>query len=214
MTAKFPKFIALLGAVALSATAAGCGNEFVRDGQSPVRLVIVSLQGASGATPQQMSTVTHSDVITLVTTGGNCTTTNPCPTTFGDPGRVELRVLLRDQGNPGSPASPSLLNAVTIERYRVEYRRADGRNVQGVDVPYAFDGAATFTVPSDGSASAGFTLVRNVAKDEAPLSALVNGETLITTIAYVTFYGHDQAGHEVSVTGTIEVTFGNFGDPA
>jgi hypothetical protein len=214
VTAKFPKFVGLLGAVALSATTAGCGSSFVRDGQSPVRLVIVSLQGASGASPTQMSTVTHSDVITLVTTGGSCSQTNPCPTTFGDPGRVELRVLLRDQGNPDSPTSPSLLNSVTIERYHVEYRRADGHNVQGVDVPYAFDGAATFTVPSDGSASAGFTLVRNVAKDEAPLATLTNGETLITTIAYVTFYGHDQTGHEISVTGTIEVTFGNFGDPA
>jgi hypothetical protein len=198
----------------MSAAMAGCGGEFVRDGRSPVRLVITALQGASGAEPSELSTVTHSDVITLVTTGGACTAVNPCATTFGDPGQVELRVLLRDQGNVASPSSPSALNAVTITRYRVEYRRTDGRNVQGVDVPYAFDGALTFTVPADGSATAGFTLVRNVAKDQAPLSALVNGETLITTLAYVTFYGHDQVGNEVSVTGTIEVTFGNFGDPA
>jgi hypothetical protein len=28
----------------------------------------------------------------------------------------------------------------------------------------------------------------------------------------VTFYGHDQAGNEVSATGSIQVDFGNFGD--
>jgi hypothetical protein len=192
----------------------GCASEFARDAKAPARLVIVSLQGASGATPNEMTTVMHSDVITLVTTGGGCTTDNPCPTTFGDPGSVELRLQLRDIGNPASPSSPSALNAVTISRYHVEYRRADGRNTQGVDVPFAFDGAATFTVPSDGSITAGFSLVRNVAKAEAPLVALTNGGTLITTIAYVTFYGRDLAGNDVSVMGTIEVTFGNFGDPS
>ena len=66
----------------------------------------------------------------------------------------------------------------------------------------------------DGSATAGFTIVRSQAKREAPLAPLVNNDTIISTIAYVTFYGHDQTGNEVSVTGTIDVTFGNFGDPA
>ncbi len=125
-----------------------------------------------------------------------------------------MQLQLRDIGNPASPNSPSQLNAVTISRYHVEYRRSDGRNTPGVDVPYAFDGAATFTVPPTGSATAGFSLVRGVAKLEAPLTSLVADSTLITTIAYVTFYGRDQAGNDVSVTGSIEITFANFGDPA
>jgi hypothetical protein len=29
----------------------------------------------------------------------------------------------------------------------------------------------------------------------------------------VTFYGHDQTGREVSVTGNIDVSFANYGDP-
>jgi hypothetical protein len=81
-----------------------------------------------------------------------------------------------------------------------------------VDVPYPFDGALTATVTT-GEISAGFTIVRNVAKLEAPLSALVNGNGLITTIAEVTFFGHDQTGREVSVVGRITIDFGNFGDP-
>ena len=32
-------------------------------------------------------------------------------------------------------------------------------------------------------------------------------------IAEVTFYGTDQAGNDVTVTGTISVTFADFGDP-
>jgi hypothetical protein len=214
VTAKLPKFLALFGAVAASAVLAGCGGEFVRDGQSPARLVIVALQAASGAAPSRIGTTVSSDVLTLVTTGGTCTPEAPCPTIFTDPGSVELRLQLRDLGSPGSPASPSALNAVTITRYHVRYVRSDGRNVQGTDVPYEYDGAVTFTVPADGSATAGFTIVRSQAKREAPLAPLVNNDTIISTIAYVTFYGHDQTGNEVSVTGTIDVTFGNFGDPA
>jgi len=53
-----------------------------------------------------------------------------------------------------------------------------------------------------------------VAKLEAPLATLRTGETFISTIADVTFYGQDQAGNELSVTGSIGITFGNFADPS
>jgi hypothetical protein len=206
--------MALAGVVAAAAAGAGCG-EFVRDGKSPARLVISSLQAASGAEPDELSSFLLSDVITNITTGGTCTPQNPCPSRFNDPGQVELRLQLRDIGNPQAPASPSGLNAVTINRYHVTYRRTDNRNTEGVDVPYAIDGVVTATVPADGSVTFGFDLVRNVAKREAPLAALAaSSDTLITVLAEVTFYGRDQAGNDVSVTGFIEITFGNFGDPA
>jgi hypothetical protein len=80
-------------------------------------------------------------------------------------------------------------------------------------VPHAFDSAFTVTVPADGTASAGFDLVRNVAKQEAPLATLRAGETFISTIAEVTFYGRDQAGNEVVATGNITVSFSDWGDP-
>ena len=38
-------------------------------------------------------------------------------------------------------------------------------------------------------------------------------QNVISTIAEVTFYGRDQAGNEVSVTGSISVNFSDFGDP-
>ena len=55
----------------------------------------------------------------------------------------------------------------------MRYVRSDGRNQQGVDVPYDFDGALTFTAPASG-ATGDFTLVRVQAKLEAPLMALRN----------------------------------------
>jgi len=94
----------------------------------------------------------------------------------------------------------------------VVYRRTDGHNTPGVDVPYPFDAAVTVTVGANG-ASSGFQLVRNAAKQEAPLRALATNPDIISTIADVTFYGHDQAGNDVSATGSITVDFGNFGDP-
>ena len=110
-------------------------------------------------------------------------------------------------------AAPSGMNEVTFTRYRVTYRRADGRNTPGVDVPYPFDSAATFTIPADGTITAGFVLVRHTAKEEPPLRALVRNSVIISTIAEVTFFGRDQAGNEVIATGNIGVFFGNFGDP-
>ena len=107
--------------------------------------------------------------------------------------------------------SPTQSNFITVNRYHVRYLRSDNHNIEGVDVPYAFDGA--FTVTVSGDTSAGFTLVRNQAKQEAPLQALQINSTVVSTIAEVTFYGHDQTGREVSSVGQISVSFANFGDP-
>jgi hypothetical protein len=203
--------VALL--TAATVVTASCG-EAVRTGRSPVVLLITRLEGASGADPATFSNVLHSDVETLVahTAGGVETSV---PTLFADPGRVELRLALKDVGQPGSPASPSDNNAVTITRYRVSYRRSDGRGVPGVDVPFAFDGAATVTIDATGSAPLALELVRVQAKHEAPLRNLRGGggALAISTVADVTFYGHDTVGHEISAVGAISVVFADWPDP-
>jgi hypothetical protein len=177
-----------------------------------VQVVISALEGASGAEPDEFGGTLASDVLTLVerTIDGQQVRV---PTIFADNGRVTMRLVLRDPGTPGNAAAPSSLNQVTFSRYRVRYRRTDGRNTEGVDVPYAFDSAVTFTVPNDGSAEAAFLLVRTSAKEEAPLRNLVNSPDFIATIAEVTFFGEDLAGNAVTVSGSIGITFGNWGDP-
>ena len=61
--------------------------------------------------------------------------------------------------------------------------------------------------------------MRAQAKLEAPLITLVNarrffgGGVAISTLADVTFFGRDQTGHEMNVTGTISVNFADWADP-
>jgi hypothetical protein len=201
-----------IGAVVmLGALSSSCGD-VVRQGRSPVQLVINSLEAASGADPDELGTTLNSDVTTLVdqTVGSS---TVQVPTIFNDVGQVILSLILKDPGQPGLVATPSALNQVTINRYRVVYRRTDGRNTPGVDVPFPFDSAVTFTVPIDGTAEAGFELVRHTAKQEAPLASLRNNPDVISTITEVTFFGQDQAGNDISATGTLGINFGNFADP-
>jgi hypothetical protein len=196
--------------VALGFGSTSCGK-VVRQGEGTSYLIIRALEGASGAEPGEFGTTLSSDVLTVV---------DDSPTIFGDSGRVTFGLGLKDPGPPTSPVSPSPLEHITVDRYRVTFIRSDGRNTPGVDVPYSFDGAITVTVGGD--TEAGFTLVRNQAKSEPPLSSLrctpgvfpnSCNSVIISTIAEITFFGRDQTGRAASVTGRISVDFGDFGDP-
>jgi len=192
---------ATLGMLVSLLGAASCG-EAVRQGKGSTYLIIDELAAARGGdSSPTFETVMQSDVQTK---GG----------VFEDPGRIRVRLGLKDVTGPTEPSSNQI---ITINRYRVVFRRADGRNTQGVDVPYAFDGAVTFTVTSPQTpASATFTIVRAQAKLEAPLKNLVGlgGGVVISTLADVTFYGRDQTGNEVVVTGTISINFADWADPS
>ena len=130
-----------------------------------------------------------------------------------DLGRVSMTMALKDPGSQTVANVASELNFITVRRYHVQYIRTDGRNVPGVDVPYPFDGGVTMTVGL-GGAEQNFILVRVQSKEEAPLRALrfLSGSVAISTIAQVTFYGTDQTGRDVSVTGNINVNFADWAD--
>jgi hypothetical protein len=200
---------------ALAAASASCGS-VARSGDSPMFLVVNSLTGSRGGTTAGTASVPlFSEVLTNVTSPAPCTTTAPCPTIFADTGTVVLGASLKDIGNTATPSAPTTNNQITITRYHVAYVRADGQNVEGVDVPYAFDGAATGTITATGGTlgtlSLTFELVRNVAKAESPLVQLVTSSTVLAVIANVTFYGTDQVGNGINVTGSISIEFGYFG---
>jgi hypothetical protein len=203
MMLRLPRTVLMLGALV---AAASCGD-VVREGRSSVFLTIDSLRAAQGNKPGSLAGTLLSDVITNVTSPAPCTNDNPCPTVFNDVGQVILRLAPKDVS-----VTPTSNNQVTITRYHVAYRRADGRNTPGVDVPYGFDGGVTGTIPPDGALTLGFEIVRHVAKEESPLVQLIRESTIISTIADVTFYGTDQVGNAISVTGSILIDFGNFGD--
>jgi len=191
--------------IAIVAASASCGD-VVRQGRSPVYMVVDLFHVASGgsSSPTMHSAPLLSDVLTK-------------GSIFDDIGEVTLKISPKDIGLGTTATLPSLNNEVTLTRYHVEYVRADGRNTPGVDVPYPFDGAISGTIPANGTLIIGFELVRHSAKLESPLVQLQNIQTdlsIIATIANVTFYGQDQAGNVVSVTGSISVNFGNFADPS
>ena len=201
MTIHTAKLILLLAAV--TAGQVSCGS-VVRDGKSSVYLVVDSLVAKRAGSSDPEGGTLLSDVVTK-------------GSTFNDVATVTLRMSPKDIGPTGT-TQPSLNNEVTINRYRVVYRRADGRNTPGVDVPYGFDGAATGTIPVGGTLKLGFELVRHIAKEESPLIQLrfANGNTppVISTITDVTFYGRDQVGNELNVTGSMLINFGDFADPS
>ena len=184
----------------LATVVTGCSGS-VPEGRSPAYLVIQSMEAASGAEDDKFSGELSSDVVTN-------------NTVFEDLALATFSLALKDIGPAGAPTSPTTNNYITLNRYRVTYRRTDGRNTPGVDVPYAFEGAGTATV-STTDATLVFVIVRHQAKGEAPLKDLVGGSLArtISTIADVTFYGRDQTGNDVSVTGSISVNFSDWGDP-
>jgi hypothetical protein len=198
-TAIYRKSLILLTGVALAGGALGCSSH-VREGRSPAYLIVDNVLAASG-TDQTFENTLHSDVVTK-------------NSVFADAGQATMTLALKDIGPAANPAAPTSNNFVTLKTYHVEYRRSDGRKEQGVDVPFAFDGASTATI-TDSETTFNFTLVRIQAKLESPLKNLVGGggANVISTIADVTFYGTDQAGNEVQATGSISVNFSDWADP-
>jgi hypothetical protein len=192
--------LTLVALLALAAT--GCGKR-TREGTAASYLIITRLDAAPGAEPDEFGATLLSDVETVV---------EGVPSIFNDLGRVSFVLGMRDPGTATQPTEPTSANFITLKQYRVRFVRADGRDREGVDVPYGFDGAMTITV-RDGEITSSFELVRHIAKLEAPLMALTTNGVIISTIAKITFFGFDQTGREVSVTGQLLVDFGNFADP-
>ena len=196
----------LLMAAAVMASVS-CGGDMLRTGRAPVYLVVASMQAGTGTTA---SSVLRSDVQVITSTTVNGATVKVASVT-DDLATATLRV---EQKNTTETGTVSSLNAITITRYHVEYRRADGRNTPGVDVPYGFDGGAAVTISPGSEGSVAFQIVRHQGKLEPPLMNLgsLGGQVLISTIAEVTFYGRDQNGNEVSVVAYMDVVFGDFPD--
>ena len=124
--------------------------KFTREGRGPVVLVVDGLIVGDDE---------HGTLLSDVVTRNS---------TFNDMAEVEMRVIARIPVCRGSKRRPDPSQRCHDHAVSRRVRRTDGRSTQGVDVPYSFDSALTFTVPSDGASSAVFQLVRHAAKEEAP----------------------------------------------
>ncbi len=204
MRAGYRPVIAGAAAIVVLAGSVSCGD-VVRQGKAPVLIVVDSLQAASGAEPGEMGGFLLSDVQTLV---------DDSPVIFNDVAEATMHIIPKDVGTGQNSLAPTFWNTVTINRYRITYIRADGRNTPGVDVPFPVDGAVTVTITAAPSVVP-FEIVRHQQKLEQPLRSLANfgGRLFISTIAEITFYGADQVGNDIQAKATMNVSFSDYADP-
>jgi hypothetical protein len=190
-----PHHFVRLGLLVLGIAAASCGS--VREGTGTSFLMVEQLEFAEGANQGTFLTTLHSDI------------NPPSEAQIDDVCRVSFSLGLKDPGPAASANAPTANQFITVDRYHVKFIRADGRNVQGVDVPYEFDGALTALVGA-GRTQTAFVVVRHNAKREAPLAVLGTNVTKISMIVEITFYGRDQTDHEAQVSARSSIEFGAF----
>lgn len=134
---------------------------------------------------------------------------------INDNGVAEVTTLIY---NPLTDTDVSYYNNVIVDQIDVEFMRTDGRNVEGVDVPYRFTQPMNWLVQVDAVEEIPFILIRHVAKLEAPLLALREVPSqgfVLQLVAMVTVHGKDLGGHRVApVSGYISVWCSNFADSA
>jgi len=182
--------------VAVVALALGaCVPDFAERGDAPVLLVVTQVEATAGGEGTGGAFL-GSDV--RDTKGGE----------FND----SVAVTLENVPKNGRGVDPGRFNDAIIESFEVKYFRTDGRNVEGVDVPYRITGGVTAFIPSGGTGEVAFTVVRHTAKEEPPLTQLADfgGSKLLTVTAQITLYGHTTGGKAVSATANLQITFGNF----
>jgi hypothetical protein len=200
-TTSLKRVLGAAAALAVIALAVAC-NQVENKSQSASLLTVQSILGHDRFGGE--STFLESDVIIQdAATGGSSWS--------ADSATARLTVSTLD---PNPLLGVSQYNDVQVTRYVVTYSRVDGKNQPGVDVPYSFEGSLSRLIRVGSTENVDFIIVRDVAKQEAPLMNLKGsfmGEVLNIT-ARVDFYGHDLANKTVTATGYLPIYFANFVD--
>lgn len=203
---------ALRGAViSVAATMGGCVPQWAQDNTSPYILEIAGITDASGQVPILSDVADDNGAV------------------FNDEARVTVNAF-RKNNNTGLGVSP--VEHIYLERYEVRYFRTDGRDAEGVDVPFRTTGPlgnVRFHTPGPGGAGEvqadlPITIVRHQAKREPPLLNLRNvtrtdtnaiqfgGAGILTCVAEITVHGRTVQGDAMRAVGRVNVTFANFID--
>ena len=194
--------------LATAAASTGCTPDWATSNETPFIMEIARIAGPAGVTPFL------SDVSFPVENDEASVTVN----------------IFRKNNNVDMSTTP--VEHVYLTRYEVRYFRTDGRDVEGVDVPFRVTGPLgnlrfhTAGPGGDGEVEQTFnvTLVRHQAKLEPPLANLRGGTltdtsafqlpnaAVLTLIAEVTIYGETVQGKGLKATGNVQVTFADFPD--
>lgn len=201
-------------AIAAGLLSSSCVPEFVQDSEAEVIMRIIGLEGDPGSDDQDGGVVLLSDT---------------CCAIFNDNIVITLDSVLKNANNP----NVNEFSDITLERYELRYIRTDGRNTEGVDVPFRITGPlSSVLLPVGGSVQVAFIGVRHQAKLEPPLKNLeglfandsgtgsfdggaqgliLSGAGIISTIGEVTVHGRTTSGQAVRAVGRIQIVFADFG---
>jgi hypothetical protein len=205
------KSLKFLGVIALLAGSLGCVPNWARENETGFIMEVARVTAARGG-ETGTGTVLYSDVSQWINDN------------------AILRVVLIRKNPNVQFVGP--LEDVRLDSYQVRYFRSDGRNVEGLDVPYRFTGALN-SVRLPAPEANGVTevevaieVVRHTAKREAPLinlidsdlapngrALLLTGEGIISTTAEITLYGRQvSSGDPIMATGHLPIAFADFVD--
>lgn len=173
-------------------------NNIENQSQSGSKIILSRLTGSD--LEGEESTVAFSDVIT----NGSY---------FNDNGSAYLKAVAI---NPSQGAG-TFYQDVIIDQIDVEFFRTDGKNREGIDVPYRFVQPMNYRLELDAAdATISFVVMRHVAKIEPPLIELINlgADKVLEIVAKITVHGKDIAGYRVEpAVGYLTVWCANFADP-
>lgn len=184
------KVCGVAGLLALATS--GCTPDFFKNGKSEVVLLMTGINDGAPL---------DSDV--QISNGGVC------------PDRVTLR--LENHFKNPSVTNTGFRHDITVERYEVHYFRSDGRNAEGVDVPYSISGNLAQEITEENAATLSLEVVRRQAKLEPPLKNLGGGGGLdiVTMFAEITLHARTTTGEVTNpVTARLQIDFADFADTA
>ena len=176
-------------------------NPVEKNSRSASFIIVESILGTNSS--GSSASFLESDVAETNTAGQSYVT--------ADMAKVTLRASLLD---PAPIIGTSQFEDIMLDRYIVSYSRTDGRNRQGVDIPYSFEGSLSQLLEVGTSKTISIIVVRGVAKLEPPLIGLVQNraEGILEVTAKIEFYGHDLADHKVKAEGYLTIFFANYAD--
>lgn len=125
-----------------------------------------------------------------------------------------VKVRLENHFKNPAVTGTSFVNDYVVERYEVHYIRSDGRNTEGVDVPFSITGNVSQEVINASDAELLLEVVRRQAKFEPPLRNLVGGGSIIVTMfADITLHARTTTGTVLNpVSGRLQIDFADFAD--
>lgn len=176
----------------LALTASGCVPDWAKNGEAPVALLLTAVNGGNALS---------SDI--RISTGSVC------------PDFVPLR--LENHFKNPLVTNTGFRHDFTVERYEVQYYRSDGRNTEGVDVPFSITGNLAQEVQEESDAVLNLEVVRRQAKLEPPLRNLTGGlrggEGIMTAFAVITLHARTTTGQTTNpVSARLQIDFADFGD--